>query len=92
MTHSRRLSGLVLSTLLTLGPTPAPAQTAVRPARPWPLTRPESTNHVETSRYEDVVAYMKAMASASPKIHLTTYGYTYEGRALPKIPISNTRP
>jgi hypothetical protein len=26
---------------------------------------------------------MKAMASISPKIHLTTYGYTYEGRPLP---------
>ncbi len=26
---------------------------------------------------------MKAMAAASPQIHLTTYGYTYEGRPLP---------
>jgi hypothetical protein len=46
-------------------------------------TRPEATNFVETSRYDDVMAFMKAMAKASPQIHLTTYGYTFEGRALP---------
>ncbi len=26
---------------------------------------------------------MKAMAAASPQIHMTTYGYTYEGRPMP---------
>ena len=59
----------------------------LRPARPaaskWPLTRPEATNYAETSRYDDVVSFMKAMAAASPQIHLTTYGYTYEGRPMP---------
>jgi len=75
-----------LSALL-LGPTLSSGQTA--PAAPppakrtWPLTRPESTGYVETSRYDDVVAFMKAMAAASPQIHLATYGYTYEGRAMP---------
>jgi len=49
----------------------------------WPLTRPESTNFTETSRYDDVIAYMKAMAAASPRIHLTSFGYSHEGRALP---------
>jgi len=66
---------------------PAPAKPAAAPARPaaskWPLTRPEATNYAETSSYEDVISYMKAMAAASPQIHLTTYGYTYEGRPLP---------
>ena len=47
------------------------------------LTRPERTRYRETSSYEDVITYMKAMAAASPQIHLTTYGHTYEGRALP---------
>jgi hypothetical protein len=47
------------------------------------LTRPERTNFRETSSYDDVTAFMRAMASASPQIHLTTYGYTYEGRPLP---------
>jgi hypothetical protein len=52
-------------------------------ARAWPLTRPEATGFAETSRYEDVMAFMKAMAAASPQIHLTTYGYTFEGRPMP---------
>ncbi len=49
----------------------------------FPLTRPERTNYEETSRYDEVIAYMKQMAAANPQIHLTTYGYTYEGRPLP---------
>ncbi|MEP6834833.1 MAG: M14 family zinc carboxypeptidase [Gemmatimonas sp.] len=49
----------------------------------FPLTRPEQTDYAETSRYDDVIAYMKLMAAANPQIHLTTYGYTYEGRPLP---------
>ena len=49
----------------------------------FPLTRPERTDYAETSRYDDVIAYMKLMAEANPQIHLTTYGYTYEGRPLP---------
>ena len=58
-----------------------PAPTAAK--RAWPLTRPESTNYIETSRYDDVMAFMKAMAAASPQVHLTTYGYTLEGRPMP---------
>jgi len=46
-------------------------------------TRPESTNYAETSRYDDVIQFMKTVAAASPRVHLTTYGYTFEGRALP---------
>jgi hypothetical protein len=29
------------------------------------------------------MSFMKAAAAANPQIHLTTYGYTFEGRALP---------
>lgn len=46
-------------------------------------TVPERTGYKETSRYEDVMAFLKAVDAASPKIHLTTFGYTAEGRALP---------
>jgi hypothetical protein len=62
---------------------PAAAQTARPAASKWPLTRPEATGYAETSSYEDVISYMKSMAAASPQIHMTTYGYTYEGRPLP---------
>jgi len=30
-----------------------------------------------------VIQFMKTVAAASPRVHLTTYGYTFEGRALP---------
>ena len=93
MTQSAPLSRFtrlaLFAALLVQGVGMASAQSPVAPAmRPaqqksWPLTRPESTKFTETSRYSDVIDFMKAMAAASPQIHLTTYGYTYEGRALP---------
>jgi hypothetical protein len=46
-------------------------------------TRPERTDYRETSHYDDVVAFMDAVSKASPRIHLTTFGKTFEGRALP---------
>ncbi|HSJ09171.1 MAG TPA: M14 family metallopeptidase [Longimicrobiales bacterium] len=46
-------------------------------------TAPERTSFRETTRYDDVVAWMKAVADASPVISLDTMGYTFEGRALP---------
>ncbi len=80
-----RLARVALSAALLLGaglspaqvPSPAPSK------RIWPLTRPESTGYVETSRYDDVVAFMKEMAAVAPQIHLATYGYTFEGRRMP---------
>ena len=84
---SRRACLTLAATLLLVTPGLSAAQTAspspVPAKRAWPLTRPESTNYVETSRYDDVVAFMKAMAAVSPQIHLATYGYTYEGRSMP---------
>jgi Zinc carboxypeptidase len=48
-----------------------------------PLTRAERTEFRETSRYADVVSFLEAVDRASPRIHLTTFGYSWEGRALP---------
>jgi hypothetical protein len=88
-----RLFGLVLAALAS-APAPvvtqsatqrpvAPATASAVPHRNWPLTRAEVSGYAETSRYDDVMAFMRAMAAASPQIHLTTYGYTYEGRPMP---------
>ena len=60
----------------------APKRARAVASQQW-LTRPELTDYAETSRYDDVIAYLKQMAAVSPQIHLTTYGYTYEGRPLP---------
>ena len=45
-------------------------------------TKAERTNYVETSRYEDVVAFVNTVAKGSRIVHNTTFGYTFEGRAL----------
>jgi len=50
---------------------------------PWPQTAPERTAHVETTRYAGVLAFLEDIAARSPLIHLDTFGYTLEGRALP---------
>ena len=46
-------------------------------------TRAERTNYVETSRYDDVVAFLDTVAKQSRLVHNTTFGNTVEGRALP---------
>lgn len=49
------------------------------------LTRAERTEFRETTRYDEVMALARRLAEASPDIHLTTFGYTYEGRPLPLL-------
>jgi hypothetical protein len=48
-------------------------------------TAPERTDHRETTRYAEVVAFTAALAEVSPLVHLRTFGYTTEGRALPLV-------
>ena len=46
-------------------------------------TTAERTNFRETSKYEDVVAFLQALAKISDRVHLTTFGVTTEKRDLP---------
>lgn len=47
-------------------------------------TTAERTNFEQTSRYEDVVAFLKAAAQSNPRlVKYTTFGFTTEGRPLP---------
>jgi hypothetical protein len=47
-------------------------------------TKPELTDYRQTSRYQEVVDFMNAVAKAAPqKVFLTTFGETNEKRALP---------
>jgi len=55
---------------------------------PLPRTRPETTAYRETSRYEDVLAFLGALPR-TPRIHLTTMGYTSEGRSIPLVVVGN---
>jgi hypothetical protein len=46
-------------------------------------TTPERTNFTETSRYDDVFAFLRSVAQASNLVHVTSFGYSFEGRPLP---------
>jgi hypothetical protein len=60
----------------------APAQ-AQQSALDTLTTRAERTRYVETSRYDDVISFLTTVDSASPLVHLTSFGYSFEGRSLP---------
>ena len=49
------------------------------------LTRAERSAFVETSSYADVMEMVEELAAASDEIHLTSFGYTNEGRRLPLL-------
>ena len=58
--------------------------------KPDPLqTRPERTNFVETSRLEDVNAFLTALAAKSPLVRVMSFGTTEEGRTMPLVTLSN---
>src|SRR5262245_31294668 len=46
-------------------------------------TRAERTDYVETSRYDDVITFLNTVAKGSSLVHVTAFGYTFEGRSLP---------
>lgn len=48
-------------------------------------TRAELTDYAETTRYEEVMSFLRATVLASDRIHLTEFGYTTEGRTLPLL-------
>lgn len=48
-----------------------------------PRTRAERTDYRETSRYADVLEFLDQLAS--PHLHRATFGYSYQGRALPLV-------
>ena len=58
--------------------------------KPDPLqTRPERTNFEETSRFEDVTAFLTALSAKSPLVRVQTFGTTEEGRPMPLVTLSN---
>ncbi|HUF13429.1 MAG TPA: M14 family metallopeptidase [Longimicrobiales bacterium] len=65
-------------------PTPAPAHAPAPAPVHGLLTRAERSGWLETSRYDDVVAFIDSV-DASPRLHATTFGYSMEGRALPLV-------
>ena len=58
--------------------------------KPDPLqTRPERTNFEETSRLDDITAFLSALAAKSQLVRAQTFGTTEEGRPMPFVTLSN---
>ncbi len=53
------------------------------------LTPAEKSDFEQTTRYADVVELMEAFDAASDRLHMTTFGYTYEGRPLPMMVVGD---
>ena len=67
----------------TLVMTSGPSAQSSRPSSLATLqTRAERTNFTETSRYDDVQSFLATVDAASDLVHVSTFGYTFEGRPL----------
>lgn len=84
------LRSLLSASLLVSGLALPAARVAAQPTKADALTtRPERTAYRETSRYDDVMAFLQAVDAQSPHIRTTTFGYTFEGRALPLVVVGD---
>jgi hypothetical protein len=48
-------------------------------------TRAESSNYAETTRFDEVMAFVRTADAATPRLQATSFGYSLEGRALPLV-------
>ncbi len=79
-----------LFTMATLAVSVPMAHTPTPQSKPDALqTRPERTNFEETSRLEDITAFLTALSAKSPLVHVQTFGTTEEGRAMPLVTLSS---
>ena len=79
-----------LFTIATLAVSVPTAPTPGTQSKPDALqTRPERTNFEETSRLEDVTAFLTALSAKSPLVRVQTFGTTEEGRPMPLVTLSN---
>ena len=83
-----RAAALFTTTTLAVG-VPM-AQAPPSQSKPDALqTRPERTNFEETSRLEDITAFLTALSAKSPLVRVQTFGTTEEGRPMPLVTLSN---
>lgn len=82
-----RLSLLLLIVITAAMAWPSGSVLAQAPSSP--LTRAERTEFRETTRYDEVMAFVTELAAASSRMHLTTMGYTTEGRPIPLLVVGD---
>jgi len=75
--------------LLILAVSAAPAAASQASALDTLRTRAERTDYAETTRYDEVVAFLEVVAASSSRAHLTTMGETYEGRSIPLLVVGD---
>jgi murein tripeptide amidase MpaA len=87
----RSFAGLtVLAAALAMIPlVAAPSQTQTPKS---PLTVAEATNYAATSRYADVMAFIREMQKLSPHLRVETLCRSAEGRDVPLVVIGNPLP
>jgi hypothetical protein len=57
-----------------------------------PLTVAEATNYAATSRYADVMAFLREVQKRSPYLRIETLGRSAEGRDIPLVIVGNPLP
>lgn len=63
--------------------------TALMPSQePWPQTRAERTEYRETSHYEDVMDFLRALEKRGAPMRLTFMGESTEGRKMPLVVVA----
>ena len=78
---SRRLCALLIAFAAATSVTLAQSRPAASLANL--TTRAERSHFTETSRYDDVQQFLATVDHASDLVHVTSFGYTFEGRSLP---------
>ncbi len=76
--------------LLILAVVTAPAFSQPRSDSTW-VTDYERSGGVRTPRYEETIAWCRKLATASPWIHVTSFGKSPQGRDLPLVILSAER-
>ena len=55
------------------------------------LTAAERTQYEETTSYAEVMSFIQTAADAGPNLHLSSFGYSLEGRELPLVVFGNVK-
>src|SRR6185503_14248148 len=84
MRSHKMLLALALVISLTSACRTEPTMTAAPPQ-----TRAEKTNYEETSRYDDVRAFLDLLAQQTPRVRVETFGKSEEGRDLPLVVVGD---
>ena len=79
-------TGLVVASLLAML---LPECALAQPGDSALLTRAELTGYQETTGYDEVVQFLERAAALSDRVHVSSFGTTFEGRSLPFVAVGD---